>query len=386
MGGAPHETLILLGCVESLARRRSWALTKAQAQVLPSTAAATPALLRAELAQSRLWELLSRARDSGVKSSALDDAMEGDLPKQAVISLIVEKVTAAPPSLPPDARCVACARGGDLAGLREAVEMGANLQAVGGDGLTALMHAADAGRLAALRFLVAAIMSDEDNHGGATPGQKNAEMLEMHSVGVSLRKTTDGVGLRISRAGVVLDVESEQAVAAGVAPGATICGVNGVRVVDKAGIIAELRPVAAGQDVTFLIRPDADSPSSVSRVVGNPALDVQCSGAVRGGGCFSGATALLFAARRGYTPEVLELLRAGAGVDLPRPDDDARGGGGGGGGGGATPLIVTAMHGHAATAAALLLHGADRSRQWQGRTADNWARRNGHEAVLRVLL
>ena len=55
----------------------------------------TPATdsLRAELGKLRLKALLSRARADGVDADSLEDAMDNDDPKQAVIELLVQQAS-----------------------------------------------------------------------------------------------------------------------------------------------------------------------------------------------------------------------------------------------------------------------------------------------------
>lgn len=74
-------------------------------------------------------------------------------------------------------------------------------------------------------------------------------------------------------------------------------------------------------------------------------------------------------------PEVVELL-LDAGVDLEEPSGATE----------ATPLIMAAIDGQARVASVLLARGARRNtRDRNGRTAAEWARAEGHEAVAQLI-
>ena len=176
---------------------------------------------------------------------------------------------------------------------------------------------------------------------------------------VSLTRTaSDGYGLRLFRAGIILDVADTKVLEPSPPPtievvggqrfwrvkravaGLQIISVEGVAVHGKAEVIAAMRAVKAGESATVTMQKP---------------LDVMCD-AGNGGGCrggwFSHATALYFAARWGQVPEVAELVRAGANPDLPASLTSTVAG--------ArelelaAPLHVAAYFGHAAVVALLL--------------------------------
>lgn len=264
------DKIIAQSCADIAARGSARVATAMQSA--PTRPPSTSSDLRAELNNLSLWELLGRAHDSGIQRSKVDAAMEASKPKASVVSLVVEHETAAVPCLEPGARCIDAAKRDDVAGVREALEMGADLQQVGEDGLTALHVAAAKGRLAALRVLIEAITKH--------------------------------------------------------------------------------------------------SPDSVA--VG---LDVRSGHSSLGGSIFAGATALFLAARWGNTPEVVELVEAGANVDycqeLQLPEAPS-------------PIHMAATNGHAAVVAVLLQAGADSSRLYYGMTPRQWAVHGGHAAVEHV--
>lgn len=261
------DTIVAQSCADIEAKRSATATQRTPAQP-PSVSE-----LRAELSQMSLWEVLGRARKcGGLSMSKVDAAMEGSKPKAAVMSLLIAHETATAPLPEPGARCIDAAKKDDTAGVREAIAMGADLRQAGEDGLTALMHAAAKGRLAALRLLIEGIRTrDPDN-------------------------------------------------------------------------------VAAG-------------------------LGVRCSHS----GVFAGATALLLAARWGNTPEVVELVQAGANVDAPAVTD-----GGAGGVALPSPIHLAALHGHAAVVAVLLQAGANSTTLYYGMTPWQWAAHGGYTAVEEV--
>ena len=278
--------------------KRTEVIEAATTVAAPVTTAAEPAAasrLRAELTPMRLRDLLCRARHSGIQASKLDVVMEQDKPKEAVLSLIVDHVTAPPPPLPPDARCIEAARTGEVGAVQEALAQGADLGAMNAGGMTALMVVAAAGQMQILRILVAAIPGcgrQPNGRGGSSPSE-------------------------------LLDAWAPPTLAVG----------NGARGLGTGNV-----------------------------------------------GWFTGATALLFAARWGHAEAAFELLRAGASVAGARVA------------GGippralptATPLHVAAFHGHSMTVAVLLQHGADTERRFQNLKAEEWAAKCGHTAVLKM--
>ena len=99
-------------------------------------------------------------------------------------------------------------------------------------------------------------------------------------------------------------------------------------------------------------------------------------GADVNGGNSSGRTALMFAARYGYTAIALALIDAGAETDL-RPTTERR----------MSALIVAALYGHEATARLLLERGADiEITDAYGSAALTAAVEGGHAPVVRLLL
>merc|ERR1712224_489926 len=99
-------------------------------------------------------------------------------------------------------------------------------------------------------------------------------------------------------------------------------------------------------------------------------LDVRSAHSDLGGNIFTGATALFLAARWGNTPEVIELVQAGARVDTCQEISEAP-----------SPIHMAALHGHAATVAVLLQAGANSRGLYYGMTPRQWAAHGGHKAV-----
>jgi ankyrin repeat protein len=89
----------------------------------------------------------------------------------------------------------------------------------------------------------------------------------------------------------------------------------------------------------------------------------------------SGRSALMFAARYGYTPIAEELIRHGADVDLV-PHSNPRW----------PALIAAAYFGHVDTVRLLVDHGADVDlRDETGKTALMWAGEQGHRQIEEAL-
>jgi hypothetical protein len=266
------EKIIAQSCADIVASRASARAAATTQSAPPHPSGTSDTDVRAELEHLSLWELLARARESGINMSKVDSTMEESKPKAAVVSLLVEHETAAVPCLEPGVKCIDAAKRGDVAAVREAIATGADLQQVGEDGLTALHVAAAKGRLTALRVLIEAIK--------------------------------------------------------------------------------KRNPDNAAVD-----------------------LDVRSAGSTLGGNIFAGATALLLAARWGNTPEVVELVQAGANVDycqeLQLPEVPS-------------PIHMAASYGHAATVAVLLQAGADSSGLYYGMTPRQWAAHGRHLAVENV--
>ena len=385
------DLFIAMSCAKMMAMRPP---PNVAVGVPPDSAAvaAASAALRSELKAMHLWDLLARARQSGVQPRLLDGAMEGSRPVDAVVSLVADHETAVPPSPVPNLGCINAAKRGDLGAVREAIREGADLSAVDGNGLTALMQAAATGRLAVVRFLVQTVVSLNDEASAAGSGADRGQQQHCGAGGVSsseefahivslTRTASDGYGLRLSRAGIILDVADTKVLEPSPPPtievvggqrfwrvkravaGLQIISVEGEAVHGKAEVIAAMRAVKAGESATVTMqKPQTQPPPSSSadlhskvKTGGLPLLDVMCD-AGNGGGCrggwFSHATALYFAARWGQVPEVAELVRAGANPNLPASLTSTVAG--------AqelelaAPLHVAAYFGHAAVVALLL--------------------------------
>ena len=78
-----HTECVIQECKEAVMRLR-----KEQEQEREEQGGAEHAL-RAELEPLRFSALVRRAKEEGVETADLDDAQEGDSPKQAIIELIV---------------------------------------------------------------------------------------------------------------------------------------------------------------------------------------------------------------------------------------------------------------------------------------------------------
>ena len=125
-----------------------------------------------------------------------------------------------------------------------------------------------------------------------------------------------------------------------------------------AAVVKEL--IEAGADVNVRATVFKHIPASVkSNTSGNTVSDV---------------TPLMIAAHDGHTPVVIELIKAGADVNVPRSD-------------GVTPLHMAARKGHEACVALLIQAGADVN---ANSTKDCWtplfaAIRSKHEKVVKLL-
>jgi hypothetical protein len=127
---------------------------------------------------------------------------------------------------------------------------------MGESGMTALMHAAAAGQLLVLRYLIETIL--------ATASSAAARGMASQARLLSLQKTAEGIGLRISQCGQMLDVESADAAAAGATEGLQITEVNGTAVDGKAQIIAAINTVPVGTTATLRVEHPAKGGGSAS--------------------------------------------------------------------------------------------------------------------------
>lgn len=154
-----------------------------------------------------------------------------------------------------------------------------------------------------------------------------------------------------------------------------------LRQVGEEGLTALMYTAAKGRLTGLRLLIDAIRQRNPNNVEAD--LNVRCADTALGGGMFAGATALLLAARWGNTPEVVELVRAGASVDTVAETDatarntsERREA--------ASPIHVAASCGHAAVVAVLLQAGADSTQLYYDMTARQWARHRGHSVVERV--
>lgn len=252
------------------------------------------------------------------------------------------------------ASLIQAAEGGQTAAAVALVHQGADINAVSGDGTTALMWAAHRDDRALLNALLEAHANVKlANHYGATALAEAAEFGDAAVIGELLKAGADPDSPNADGQTALMVVAR-----AGNVPAAELlirygAHINATEQVRGQTALHWAAAESHGDMVKLLLRHHADS--QVRSVVDRDRRQVSSEPRIqwrRPGGM----TPLLYAARQGCLDCAEALLKAGADADLPDPD-------------GISPLLIATENLHFDVAALLLKKGANANQwDWWGRT------------------